>query len=105
MLTNNQIVEIIGKEKLVEKIIHNITDGQSPDATALQDLAQDLYLSILKDAKIPSIYEEGHISYYVTRMVMNNIMSSSSPYYRVYLKPRALSVELDERIKDKNGES
>lgn len=103
-MSNHEIVEKLASERFVEKIINNITNGQSPDPTALDDLAQDLYLSFLLDAKLPTIYDEGHINFYVTRCVMNNIMSSSSPYYRIYLKPRALSVELDERIKNKNGE-
>ena len=98
MLTNNQIVEIIGREKLVEKIIQNITDGKCSDPTALADLAQDLYVSFLEDTKLPGIYNEGHISYYVTRCVVNNIVSSSSPFYYRYLRPQNLSVTLDEKI-------
>lgn len=98
MLTNNQIVEIIGKDRLVEKIIQNITDGNCSDPTALSDLAQDLYVSFLEDEKLPGIYDEGHINYYVTRCVMNNIISSSSPFYRRYLRPQNLNLTLDERI-------
>ena len=98
MLTNNQIVEIIGNEQLVEKIIQRVTDGKCYDPTALADLQQDLYLSFLMDEKLPKIYDEGHINFYVSRCVMNNIASSSSPFYRRYLRPQHLSVSLDEKI-------
>ena len=98
MLTNNKIVEVIGKERLVEKIIANITEGRCQDPTALSDLAQDLYMSFLEDDNLPEVYEEGHINFYVTRCVMNNVISSSSPFYRRYLRPQAMSVTLDEKI-------
>lgn len=104
MLTNNEIVEIIGKERLVEKIINNITGGNCSDPTALSDLAQDLYVSFLEDDNLPEVYDDGHINFYVTRCVMNNVISSSSPFYRRYLRPQALSVTLDEKIGIPNGD-
>lgn len=97
-MTNNEIVDKIARERLVEKVIHNITDGNCIDPTALSDLAQDIYVSLLEDAKVPEIYGEGHINYYVTRCVMNNIISSSSPFYRNYLRPIVLSSELNQNI-------
>ena len=104
MLTNNEIVEIIGKDRLVEKIIQTITNGMCSDPTALSDLAQDLYVSFLEDDNLPEVYDEGHINFYVTRCVMNNVISSSSPFYRRYLRPQALSVTLDEKIGIPNGD-
>lgn len=97
-MTNNEIVDKIARDKLVEKVIQNITDGNCIDPTALNDLAQDIYVSLLEDVKVPGIYEEGHINYYVTRCVMNNIVSSSSPFYRNYLRPIVLSSELNQNI-------
>ena len=103
MLTNNEIVEIMGNERLVEKIVQKITDGKCYDPTALADLQQDLYLSFLTDDKLPVIYDEGHINFYVTRCILNNIASSSSPFYRRYLRPQHMSVTLDERINIPDG--
>ena len=104
-MTNNEVVDKLARDGLVRKIINNITDNgvtaKGPDS--LCDLEQDIYMSLLSDPKVPGIYEEGHINFYVTRIVMNNIMSSSSPYFRNYLRPRLLSVELDERIGNKYG--
>lgn len=104
MRTNTEIVEEIAKEGLVRKIISKITNNglSAKDKDLLNDLEQDIMLSLLTDDKVPEIYDEGHINYYLTRIVCNNIMSSSSPYYRIYLRPRAINVELDERIATKN---
>lgn len=107
MLTNTEIVDEIAKAGLVRKIINKITDHgkTAKDPSSLDDLEQDIMVSLLTDDKVPSIYEQGHINYYVTRIVCNNIMSSSSPYYRNYLRPRQQNVELDERIKNRDGET
>lgn len=102
-MSNNEIVAKLAKDRFVEEIIEHVTDHgkKAKDVDSLTDLAQDLYLSILTDKKIPEIYDEGHINFYVTRMVCNNIMSSSSPYYRIYLKPRVIGYTLNEKYRDK----
>ncbi len=95
------ISEIVGKlarERVVEKMLDKITDGKAPDPTAIQDLAQDVYLSLLQNDKFKSVYDEGHANFYIARILMNNIVSSSSPYYHTYLKPRIMSCEIDEKI-------
>lgn len=96
----NEIVGKLASERFVEKMIEKITDGKSPDPTSLNDLAQDVYLSLLQDKKFQAIYEEGHSNYYVARILMNNIISSSSPYYRNYIRPRIMSCEINENIKN-----
>lgn len=105
-MDNREIVEEIATAGLVREIIDRITSNgkTAKDPGSLDDLEQDIYLSLLTDTKVPDVYAQGHINFYVTRCVMNNIMSSSSPYFRIYLKPRLLSVELDERIKNRHGE-
>lgn len=102
-MSNCEIVETIARDRLVERIIHNITEGNCKDPSALNDLAQDIYVSLLEDEKLPVIYGEGHINYYVTRIVLNNVVSSSSPFYRNYLRPQNMSVTLDERINIPDG--
>lgn len=89
MKTNHEIVEEIARSGMLANIINKITDNGkgAKDPDSLPDLQQDLFLSFLTDLKLPKIYEEGHLSYYLARCVMNNILSSSSPYYRTYLKP------------------
>lgn len=93
-MTNNEIVEILAKDRVVEKIISQITDGgkKAKDPDTLGDLANDIYLSLLLDKNLEKIYAEGHQKFYIARICTNNIISSSSRYYCQYLKPRVLNV-------------
>lgn len=90
---SRQIVGEIVKEGLIWSIINTITDNGKlqVDPSALEDLHQDLCLSLLENPKLPALYAKGEHRYYITRMVLNNIISSDSPYYRHYLKFRHLS--------------
>ena len=90
---SRKIVEQIVKDGLIWSIINTITDNGKlqVDPSALEDLHQDLCLSLLENPKLPALYEKGEHRYYITRMVLNNIISSDSPYYRHYLKFRHLS--------------
>lgn len=67
-------------------MIDHITNGS--DADTLHDLAQDVYLGLLVDAeKTQTLYDKGELKYYIARILMNNIASSTSPYYRTYIMP------------------
>lgn len=109
-MTNNEIVDEIAKNKLVRKIIQRITkSGRTvSDADSLNDLEQDLYVSLLSDKNLVSVYEDGmnHLNYYLARIVMNNICSNTSGYYRRYLLPRKKFASLLEAIaKDETGDT
>jgi len=103
-MTNIEIVNKLARERFVEGVIDRITENgkKAKDPESLNDLAQDLYVSLLEDKKVPGIFDEGHITFYVTRMVMNNIMSSTSPYYRIYLRPLVLGNNYNDGYKDIN---
>lgn len=98
-MNNREIIEKLATERVVETMINKITRNKSvPDPSTLDDLAADVYLWLLEDEKFPKIYEEGHANFYISRILMNNIASSSSPYYRNYIRTRAKSCELNEGI-------
>lgn len=90
---NRAIVKQIAESQALHKIIMKITDNgnSSPDPTTLDDLEQDLYLSLLEDTKVPNIWKRGEMNFYLARMVLNNIVSTQSPYARTYFKFRNLS--------------
>ena len=105
-MTIQEAVKKIADERLVERIVANITasGASAADPDSLNDLCQDIYLSLLEDSKFVGIVEEGHENFWVTRIVMNNIMSSSSRYYRNYLLPLKKCVQINEQItKDIGG--
>lgn len=104
-MDTNEVVGIIARDNLVRKIIDKVTDSgkTAADPTSLGDLENDIYLSLLEDEKIVGIYEQGHANYYIARIVINNICSSSSRYYRNYLMGLKKNVELNEALKLDNG--
>ena len=86
----------IAEKKIVEKLINKI----SPTAIAKEDLIQDIYLSLLlKEDKIKEI-SENEIKYYITKVILNNIKSVTSPYYHTYVKWELLKQECKEEKED-----
>lgn len=83
--TKNEIVELIANEKLIEDVILNITGEMT---TNYQDLAQDLYISLLEkeESKIVELYEKKELRWFIVRMVLNNLKSVNSRYYYNYIK-------------------
>jgi len=102
---NREIVKEIGENNLLWKVIMKITDNgkTAKDPGSLMDLHQDLILSLLLDDKLATVYDEGHLNYYLTRCVMNNIISSSSRYYRTYIMSGVRDVSLNEAITRDEG--
>ena len=99
-MTNSEVVNEIAKLGIVESIVWKVTSSgaTAADPDSLPDLIQDIYLSLLEDKNIVEIYEEGHANYYIARIVSNNIMSSTSRYYRKYLMPLKQGITLNEQI-------
>lgn len=100
---NREIVEKIAKEELLWHIIMNVTnDGkEAKDPSSLRDLEQDLLLSFMFDPKLAELDKENRLQFYMSRCVVNNIKSSSSKYYRQYLKHRLQSNEFNDGYKSK----
>ena len=95
-MTNRDIVDKIAREGLVRNIINRITESgkTATDPSSLCDLEQDIYVSLLEDKNLQTVYEENHLNYYIARSCTNNICSSSSRYYRTYLLSLKRNVEL-----------
>lgn len=89
-MTNNEIIEKICKQKLVPHLISNITKTQNE---SLKDLEQDIYLSLLEmdNEKLNGIYERNQLTFWIVRMLQNQIHSVNSPYYTKYRKFLLLS--------------
>lgn len=75
--------EII-KEQVVENICKNI--GVSDEY--FEDFVQEIYLILLeydKD-KLKYIIENNQINFFITRIIINQWQSSTSPFYKKYKK-------------------
>ena len=70
----------------IEEIVNNIAPAD-PDK---YDLIQDVALIILEKSPnfILELHKKGHLKYYIARVIMNNLFSTSSPYYCKYKKYR-----------------
>lgn len=91
-----KVVELIVKEKILDQIINNIAkDAKDED---LNDLKQDIYLELLEKNEewLFGIYERGQMNYYLTRIVLNNINSKTSPFYYRYRKYKRQEVQIDD---------
>ena len=78
-------IEKIAEQHLVETVVSEI--GKSETRWNLDDLVQDIYMDLLKKKDKVEKIPETQIRFYIARMVINNIHSSTSPYYNTYKKP------------------
>lgn len=86
-MNKNDIITKLAASKTVENIISNITHNSIPQAE-IDDLAQDIYVTLLEkdDTVIENLYATNAINFFITKIVKNNIFSTTSPYYKLYGK-------------------
>lgn len=97
-MSNNEIIEKLAKERVVEMIVAR----QGLSTPYKKDLCQDIYLDLLKKdcSLVAKLDDSGEMSYYITKMVKNNINSTTSPFYKNYEKFRKNSEELKDEKAD-----
>jgi RNA polymerase sigma factor (sigma-70 family) len=74
--------------KEIYQIALKITKGNDIDA---QDLTQEVYIIMLEynQEKLKTIYDNGHLKFWVARVMLNQYLRSSSPFkkkHHTYLK-------------------
>lgn len=79
-MTKNEVVEKLAKERIVEQIVSNISKSSDD---LLNDLVQEIYLDLLEkdEDKIINLYETNQMRYFITRMIINNLHSTNSPFW------------------------
>lgn len=89
MKTKQEIIAEWASQKKVEQILMNIIKRHTLSDYE-EDLAQDIYLTLLKepDEKIISLYEKNQSNYYISRLLSNNVNSRTSRYYYLYRRFR-----------------
>lgn len=106
-MTSNQILNELAKNKVIEKLVANISpDGDSsPGALSSdrlpsdnKDLSQLIYLSLLEkpNSLIEDLYSKGELIFYVIRIITKNVYSTTSPYYRTIKKFKNKTTDIDE---------
>ena len=93
------IIEELAREKTIEQIARNV-GGNDDD---LKDLCQDLYIDLLAkdDELIEKLYQNKQLKFFITKMVLNNLHSTNSPFYMQYRRNNNNKVELTDRLSAK----
>ena len=96
-MTKYDVVDIIAKEHLVERIVTKLLSSSKNPFDCSEDLIQDIYLLLLQkdDDLIVNLYNKDEIGFYLLKIARNQLLSKNSPYYTKYIKFRVQSDELE----------
>ena len=95
-MTKYEVVDIIAKEHLVERIVNKLLSSSKNPFDCSEDLIQEIYLLLLQkdDDLIVNLYNKGEIGFYLLKIARNQLLSVNSKYYYTYIKFRAHSDEI-----------
>ena len=95
-MTKIEVVDIIARDHLVEKIVFKLLPASKNPFDCPEDLIQDLYLILLQkdDDLIVNLYNKDEIGFYLLKIARNQLLSKNSPYYTKYIKLGAQSDDL-----------
>lgn len=90
-----EIIEYILKTGVAEQCVFFQT-LKCRDKELIADLKQELYLWLCTYDlnKLKNAYDEGHINALITRWVINNYYSRSSPFHKYFRKFQEITDEL-----------
>ena len=96
-MTKYEVVDIIAKEHLVDRIVNKLLSSSKNPFDCPEDLIQDIYLLLLQkdDDLIINLYNKGELGFYLLKIARNQLLSKNSPYYTKYIKFLANSDELE----------
>lgn len=79
------VVELLAKERRVENLVQVICKVTSP---ILSDLAQIIYLALLEydERRIVDMYNSEQINFFIVRIIKNQWLSTTSPFYHLMRK-------------------
>ena len=95
-MTKYEVLDIIARDHLVERIVNKLLSSSKNPFDCPEDLIQDLYLILLgkDDDLIVNLYEKGELAYYLLKIARNQLLSVNSKYYYTYIKFKAQSDEI-----------
>ena len=83
-MNKQDIITIIHKEHWIEDIIKKY----NLDESLKDDFVQEMYLILLEynENKIIELYSKNQLKYFLIRICVNNYKSTTSPWYKKYMK-------------------
>lgn len=97
-MTKYEVLDIIAREHLVEKIVYKLLPCSKNPFDCPEDLIQDIYLLLLQkdDDLIVNLYNKDEIGFYLLKIVRNQLLSKNSPYYQKYIRFQSNSDDISE---------
>ena len=95
-MTKYEVVDIIAKEHLVERIVNKLLSSSKNPFDCSEDLIQDIYLILLNSDEnlIVALYNKGELGFYLLKVARNQLLSVNSKYYYTYIKFRSNSDDI-----------
>lgn len=95
-MTKYEIIDELSKDSTVEKIIYKLLPASKNRFDCPDDLVQDIYVLMLEkdDKLIIDLYNKGELGFYLLKIAKNQLLSSNSPYYYLYIKFRVQSDDI-----------
>lgn len=87
-MTKYDVLDIIAREHLVEKIVYKLLPCSKNPFDCPEDLIQDIYLILLNSDEnlIVTLYNKGELGFYLLKIARNQLLSKNSPYYQKYIR-------------------
>ena len=97
-MTKYEVVDIIAREHLVERIVNKLLSSSKNPFDCPEDLIQDIYLLLLQkdDDLIVNLYNKGELAYYLLKIARNQLLSKNSPYYTKYIRFQSNNDDISE---------
>lgn len=97
-MTKYDVLDIIAREHLVERIVNKLLSSSKNPFDCPEDLIQDIYLLLLQkdDDLIVNLYNKDEIGFYLLKIARNQLLSANSPYFYKYIKFRVQSDDISE---------
>ena len=90
-LSKNEIIEL--EQTTIREICSNVLISNN-DSHLIDDLVQDVSLILLNQSKetIQTVFETNTFSFYVARIVTNQVLSNTSPFHNTYRLRESVSI-------------
>lgn len=98
-ITKNKVVEKIFNSQEYEELLIKLVEREH---LYKDDFKQELMIILLEmdDDFIINLWTNGRMKFFVTRLILNQIYSSSSPFYKKYRKENKEMIEADDSTDD-----
>ena len=95
-MTNREILDIYLNDGTLRTCVE-CQFAKMPNKEFMEDFFNDMVLLILEydNHKLNNVHNNGHFNAWATRIIINNLFSTTSAYYRTYVRYGQRNEELD----------